>query len=309
MHQTPTPEPQRRARTALTLTATKLTSGGDRNGRPPILNRAQALRAQETVRSVPSMLRKVFLSCMAMSVCLPLAMIGVANAQAPAKLTAAQIIEKNVSAKGGLEAWRAVQTISFTGKMEAGGKQNTELPLQLQLKRPHKSRMELEFQGTAVQVYDGTNGWKLRPFLGRDTVEPYSPEELKSASVESELDGPLVDYAAKGTKVELAGVEKVEGHDAYKLKLTMNGGQVRHLWVDAQTFLEVKIEGQPRRMDGKMRPVEIYYRDYKSVNGLMVPYVLETSVQGIKPSHKITIQNVAVNPKLEDSLFAGPKIK
>ena len=36
-------------------------------------------------------------------------------------------------------------------------------------------------------------------------------------------------------------------------------------------FWKFKIEGVPRRMDGKMRPVEIYYRDYESVNGLMLP--------------------------------------
>jgi len=221
-----------------------------------------------------------------------------------------QIVAKNAEAKGGLRAWRAVRSISFSGKMDAGGKQNVQLPFVMEMKRPRKTRVEIEFANDkAVQVYDGANGWKLRPFLGRSDVEQFSAEELKSASMESELDGPLVDYAAKGTKVELAGVEKVEGHDAYKLKLTMNGGQVRHLWVDAQTFLEVKIEGQPRRMDDKMRPVEIYYRDYKSVNGLMVPYVLETTVQGAKQSHKLTIESVAVNPKLEDSLFAAPKTK
>ncbi len=228
----------------------------------------------------------------------------------PSKLTAVQIVAKNAEAKGGLRAWRAVRSISFSGKMDAGGKQNVQLPFVMEMKRPRKTRVEIEFANDkAVQVYDGANGWKLRPFLGRSDVEQFSAEELKSASMESELDGPLVDYAAKGTKVELAGVEKVEGHDAYKLKLTMNGGQVRHLWVDAQTFLEVKIEGQPRRMDDKMRPVEIYYRDYKSVNGLMVPYVLETTVQGAKQSHKLTIESVAVNPKLEDSLFAAPKTK
>ena len=86
-------------------------------------------------------------------------------------------------------------------------------------------------------------------------------------------------------------------------------GQVRPLWVDAQTFLEVKIEGAPRRIAGKMRPVEIYYRDYKSVNGLMVPYVLETTVQAAKQSHNMTIENVVVKPKLEHSLFTVPKIK
>jgi len=229
---------------------------------------------------------------------------------ASAQLTADQVVAKNIAAKGGLQAWRAVQSMSFSGKVEAGGKQNVQLRFVMEMKRPRKTRVEIEFANDkAIQTYDGANGWKLRPFLGRRDVEQFSAEELRSASMELQLDGPLVDYAAKGTKVELAGVEKVEGHDAYKLKLTMNGGQVRHLWVDAQTFLEVKIEGQPRRMDGKMRPVEIYYRDYKSVNGLMVPHVLETTVQGVKPSHKMTIENVAVNPKLEDSLFAMPKMK
>jgi outer membrane lipoprotein-sorting protein len=253
------------------------------------------------------MLRKAFLSCVALSVCMSLAVTGTASPQAPAKLTAAQIVEKNVSAKGGLQAWRAVQTISFSGKMDAGGKAKAQLPFVLEKKRPGKTRVELAFANdTAVQVYDGVNGWKLRPYLGRREVEPYSPQELKSAAFESDLDGPLVDYATKGNKVELEGVEKVENHDAYKLKLTMKGGQVQRIWVDAETFLDVKVEGTPRRMDGKMRPVWIYLRDYKDVNGLMIPYVSETEVQGYKVTHKMIIESVVLNPKLEDSLFTKP---
>ena len=251
--------------------------------------------------------RKVFLYCVGLPVSMSLALIGAASPQAPAKLTAAQVVEKNVSAKGGLEAWRAVQTMSFSGKMDAGGKSKTQLPFVLEKKRPRKTRVELVFANdTAVQVYDGTNGWKLRPFLGRRDVEPYSPEELKSAAFESDLDGPLVDYATKGNKVELEGVEKVENHDAYKLKLTLKGGQVQHIWVDAETFLDIKVEGTPRRMDGKMRPVWIYLRDYKDVNGLMIPYVSETEVQGNRETHKMIIESVVVNPKLEDSLFIKP---
>jgi outer membrane lipoprotein-sorting protein len=255
-------------------------------------------------------LRRAFLFCIALTVCMSLSVIGAANPQAPASLTAAQIVEKNVAAKGGRQAWRAVQTMSFSGKMDAGGKSKAQLPLVLQKKRPRKTRVELVFANdTAVQVYDGANGWKLRPYLGRKTVEPYSPEELKSASYESDLDGPLVDYASKGNKVEFEGVEKVENHDAYKLKVTMKDGEAQHVWVDAGTFLEVKVEGTPRRMDGKMRPVSIYLRDYKNVNGLMIPYVIETAVAGNRDTHKILIENVTVNPKLEDSLFTMPTVK
>jgi len=53
----------------------------------------------------------------------------------------------------------------------------------------------------------------------------------------------------------------------------------------------------------------LYCRDYKPVNGWMVPYVLETKVQAVKQSHKMTIESLVMNPKLDDSLFAVPKIQ
>ena len=262
-------------------------------------------------------------------------------------LSATEIADKNVAARGGLQAWRAVQTISMTGKLGAGGNQRAsvpvpspipgkvispktlpsrpteevQLPFVMELERSRKIRFELQFNGqTAIQVYDGANGWKLRPFLNRREVEPYTAEELKIASTQLDLDGPLVDYAAKQTQIELAGVEKVEGRDAYRLKLKMKDGQAIHVWIDAQTFLEVKIEGQPRRLDGSYHPVEVYYHDYRPVDGLQIPFVLETKVlplahtgKGFKdapvPVEKIIIDKVVVNPKLDESLFTKPQIE
>jgi hypothetical protein len=196
----------------------------------------------------------------------------------------------------------------MSGKLDAGGKQKVQLPFVLEMERNRKTRLELQFNGqTAVQVYDGTNGWKLRPFLNRRDVEPYTPEELKAASMQADIDGPLVDYVSKGTKVQLEGLQSVEGHDAFNLKLTLKTGQVQHIWVDAQTFLDVKIEGTPRRLDGRFHPVATYMRDYRSVNGLMIPYVNETAVDGVKQTEKIVVEKVIVNPKLEDSHFSKPR--
>jgi hypothetical protein len=181
-------------------------------------------------------------------------------------------------------------------------------------------RFELQFAGqTALQVYDGVNGWKLRPYLNRLEVEPYTSEEMKAASVQSELDGPLVEYAAKGTRIESDGIEKVEDRDAYKLKLTLKSGDVTHVWVDAQTFLETKIAGQPRRLDGIYHPVEIYYRDYRNVDGLEIPFVLETRVlpvtktaMGLRDTpvspERTIIEKVVINPKFEAGLFSKPAI-
>ena len=120
------------------------------------------------------------------------------------------------------------------------------------------------------------------------------------------MEGPLVDYAAKGTKVELAGVEPVAGRDAYKLKLTLKSGIVQHIWIDAQSFLDVKVEGAPRRMDGRMRSVFTYQSDFRSVDGVKVPFVLETAVDGYREMHKMAIEKVTLNPKLDDALFTKP---
>jgi hypothetical protein len=243
-------------------------------------------------------------------------------------LSAAQIVEKNVAARGGLQTWRGVETMTMTGKMGAGGNRratlslpvqvrpNAEGPLQgirprpvdevqlpfvMDLARPHKRRFELVFNGqTAIQVYDGTNGWKLRPFLNRRDV--------------------LVDYAAKGTKIELAGMEMVEGRNTYKVNLTMKDGNSKNVWIDAQTFLETKIEGQPRRLDGTDHPVEVYYRDYRPVSGVVVPFVIETHVlpvartaTGLRdtpvPVEKITLEKVVVNPQFADSLFSKAELQ
>jgi len=243
------------------------------------------------------------------------------------KLTAAEIVERSVSARGGLRAWRAVNALSISGKMEAGGNSRptlpvpgrrssaqmppprpadqVQLPFVMELKRPRKMRLELQFNGqTAVQVFDGTSGWKLRPFLNRREVEPYTAEELKAAASQSDLDGPLVDYALKGTTIVLEKMEKVENKDTYKLKVTLKNGQVQHVWVDAQTFLETKTEGAPRRMDGRYHPVLTYFRDYKPEGGLMMPHTVETVVEEYKQKETIKIEKIAINPQLDESRFA-----
>lgn len=274
------------------------------------------------------------------------------SAGTSAGLSAAQIVEKNVAARGGLQAWRAVQAMSLEGKLGVGGNQRAtlavpapphkpgkgteqpiaqqaashrpveevQLPFRLELARSHKMRFELQFNGkTAVEVFDGTQGWKVRPFLNRDEVEPFTPDETKIAAMQSELDGYLIDYAAKGTRIERVGTEKVEDRDTYKLKLTLKDGQALHVWVDAKTFLETKIEGQPRRLDGVFHPVEVCFRDFRAVNGLQVPFVLETRVLAVArtaaglrdvpvPVERITIEKAAVNAHPDPSLFTRPQL-
>lgn len=274
----------------------------------------------------------------------PAALSAADSKTAPAGLTAAQIVDRHVAARGGLQAWHAVQTMSWSGKMQAGlgdsiarsenyirqtwGKkspqarahravsepgnkesaQQVELPFVLEMKRPGKSRVELEFAGkTAIQVYDGTHGWLKRPYLNREGWEPFSAEQAKASEGKWDMDGPLFDCTTKGTKVALEGVEPVDGRNAYRLRLTLKNGTVQHVWIDTHSFLDVRVEGTPRQMDGKMRTVWINQRDFRPVQGLMVAFVLETAVEGYSDTHKMVLEKVALNPKLDDARFTKPK--
>jgi hypothetical protein len=60
--------------------------------------------------------------------------------------------------------------------------------------------------------------------------------------------------------------------------------------------------------------VEVYYRDYRAVDGLRIPFVLETRVLQVArtalgrdtpvPVEKIIIDKVVVNPKFDEKLFS-----
>ncbi|KVD73363.1 hypothetical protein WS62_08590 [Burkholderia sp. ABCPW 14] len=233
---------------------------------------------------------------------------GAAQAAGAGHLSAAQIVERNVSARGGLQSWRAVNAMRMSGQIDVGGTKNTRLPFVMTMKRPHKNRFEIRFDGqTAYQIYDGAQGWKIRPFLGRSEAEPYTRAELASAASSAELDGPLIDYANKGASVALLGTEFVEKHRAYVLKLTTKDNVSRRVWIDASSFLELKIDGEPRKLDGRMHNVAIFYRDYRKEGALVVPHTLETVVAGVKETRKLTIEQVAVNQPTDDALFAKPQ--
>ena len=258
-------------------------------------------------------------------------------------LSAAQVLEKHIAARGGAQAWKAVQGLQLTGKIDAGRGDNyaramkvvesskkatgrgtnaeiaaangpteaaaqVQLPFTLDVKRPNKMRLEILVAGkTAVQVYDGQQGWKLRPFLNRTDSEPFTKEEAKTEAAGDDLDGPLIGSAAKGAKVDLDGTDLVDGQPAYKLKVTQKNGDVKHVWVDARSFLDVKMDGVPRRMDGKMHEVFVYQRDFRKVEGVTIPFLLETAVAGYPDTHKMIIEKATVNQKMDDALFAKPR--
>ncbi|HEX8336686.1 MAG TPA: hypothetical protein VF621_08145, partial [Pyrinomonadaceae bacterium] len=171
---------------------------------------------------------------------LAVACVAALAAPAPAQ-TADEIVEKFIKAVGGMEKIQAVKSLRRTGKYSGGG--GFEAVMIEENRRPNFVRQEFIIQGmTGVYAYDGRGGWKIEPWNGKKDAEAVGEEELKGLVEDSDIDGPLVNYRAKGVKVEYVGTDEVEGTDAYKLKVTMAGGDVRFYYMDTDYFVPIKID-------------------------------------------------------------------
>ena len=218
--------------------------------------------------------------------------------------TVDEIIAKSIEARGGEAKLRAVKSIRFTGKIEVGP--GMIAPTTLVMKRPGMVRMEFTVQGvTGIQAYDGKEGWDVMPFQGKKDAEPMASDDVKEMEDQADFDGPLMDYKAKGNTVEFLGKEKVEGSDAYKLKVTKKNGNVETSFIDADTGLEVKSVTKTK-MHGNDVEIETTYSDFRNVDGLIWPFAIETGQVGSPQKQKISVDKVEINPEVNDAQFHMP---
>jgi hypothetical protein len=218
--------------------------------------------------------------------------------------TADEIIAKFIKTTGGMEKINAVTTLRRTGKFVGGG--GFEAAVVQENKRPDKVREEFVIQGlVGVNAWDGKNGWKIEPWQGKKDPEPLSEAEMKSIIEDADFDGPLVNYAEKGNKVEYVGMDPVEGTDAHKLKVTKKNGDIYYYYMDTDYFVPIKIETQ-RMVRGEQREFETSIGDYKEVNGWYLPYSVEFNAKGSANRQKITYDKIEANMQLAESRFTMP---
>jgi hypothetical protein len=218
--------------------------------------------------------------------------------------TADEIVAKYVKAIGGMDKINALKTLNRSGKFTGGG--GFEARVTQENKRPEMVREDFLIQGMdAVTAYDGKTGWKIDPFQGKKDPEPLGEDELKDIIADSDFDGPLVNYAAKGNKVEYAGTEPVEGTDAYKLKVTLADGEVRYYYMDTDYYVPIKVETK-RMIRGAEREFETSLGDYKEVNGVYFPWYLESGPKGSPQKGKVTFDKFTANGDIADARFIQP---
>lgn len=220
-----------------------------------------------------------------------------------ADLTVEDVLAKNAEAKGGLDKLRAVNAMKFTGKMTFGP---MEAPFTMTKKRPQSMKLDFTIQGmTGTQAFDGTTGWSIMPFLGKKDPEAMSGDELKMTKEQADFDGPFIDFAKKGHTVELLGKEEIEGTPAWKLKVVTKEGTESVVYLDADSFLEIKMVAK-RQVQGQEVETETTFGNYQEVDGLLFPFSMEMKAKGAPAGQNITIEKVELNPELDEASFAMP---
>lgn len=220
------------------------------------------------------------------------------------ELTLDQVLENHYEALGGLDAIKGMDTATFVGRMAMGP--GAEAPFKMFFKRPMRARLEFTMQGmTGIQAYDGETAWMVMPFMGKSDPEVMAEDQAKNMQEQADLDGPLVDWQEKGHKVELIGLEDVDGTEAYKIKVDLANGDVRYHFLDSEYFITIKQEGKTT-MQGNEVEFETILSDYKEVGGLMFPHSVESKPKGAPAGQVITIDEIEVGVEVADDLFAMP---
>src|SRR3954454_9718465 len=195
-------------------------------------------------------------------------------------LSADELAQKNIEAKGGLDKLHALKALRLAGRMRIQN-DTLELTLVTLVKQPGSIRYEASLQGlTQVQAYDGAQAWQINPFQGRKDPEKLSADDAKGLGEDAaDFAGALVDYQSKGYKLDYLGTEDLDGTDAHKLRVTRPNGDVTMVYLDPDHFLEIRIVN--RRIEHGV-PVETVtdFGDYEQVAGVYLPFVQESGLKG-----------------------------
>jgi len=218
--------------------------------------------------------------------------------------TAEDLVNKNIEAKGGMEKIKAIKTLRMTGKLIVQGINATQGQENM---RPNLVRETFSLQGmTAVQAYDGATAWQIQPFGGRKDPELMGEDDMRDLLLDSDLDGPLVDYKAKGNVVEYLGHDTVDGDDALRLKVTLKNGDIIYYYLDPDTYLEIRKETQ-EFIRGSVRENAANLGSYKPVAGVMFPFSIASGPKNDPTSWQtVTVDKLEANVPLEASDFAVP---
>ncbi|MGB4960381.1 MAG: pitrilysin family protein [Saprospiraceae bacterium] len=219
------------------------------------------------------------------------------NMELSADISAQSVINDYLEAIGGMAKLKEVKSIYVAMKTSLMGQDALFETFKV---APDKFAMKINMMGSIVQEqkFDGKKGMTAQMGQKNVVTDGKDFDELKKQSI---MFDQMV-YNTPAYKMELKGVENVEGQNCYKILITESDGSSTTEFYDVKTnFLirNVKSQGGP---DGQSMSITTDFKDYKEVGGIMMPYL--AIITGAMPV-PLNLESVGIeiNKPMPDDTF------
>ena len=210
--------------------------------------------------------------------------------------TADEIIAKNIEAMGGTAKITSLKTVKKIGNLSTQG---MDIPMVFTVSQMKGFRLDVEVMGTSnYQIITPEKAFMFFPIQQMTEPKEMDAETLKGMQAALDIQGALVNYKDKGSSVEFVGTEKVDGADAYKLKMTGKSGKSAFYFIDVKTNRLVKTSSKASGPDGVEMDVESIYSDYKqNADGYWFAYSTTT------PQGPVVFEKIETNIAVDENIF------
>jgi len=207
-----------------------------------------------------------------------------------------ELIEKNINARGGYEKVKAVKSLKISAKYIQQGR---ETPLILTIKRPNFISAEILYpESPMICGYDGKTAWWFNR-AQLSAPQTLAAEDALIFTRYADFGDLFVDYKEKGQKIELIGIEDIDGQKAQKIKMTSPNGIIRYVYLDARNFLNIKESYKSKKK--KEFGLEVIFKDFRAIDGVMFPFYHDIG------GEQTIIERVETNVDIDDSIFKMPQ--
>lgn len=204
--------------------------------------------------------------------------------------TAQQVIDKYLNASGGAAELKKVNSVLSTGTM---GVQGMSLAVSKKEMAPNMQVMEVNMNGQVMmkQLYNGTTGYRMQMGNKQDLTADEASEMKNQKGI-----FPQLYYFDGSYKLENAGIEKVDGKDAYKLNVTDASGNKSTEYYDVNSGLLVRLD-KTVKAQGQEVSQTIVFSDYRKTGNVLLPFKNTLTVQTPAGSQdiEITLTDIKVN--------------
>ncbi len=215
--------------------------------------------------------------------------------------TADDIINKNITAMGGMDKLNSIKTLYEEDSLNAG---TMKIPVKIWQIAQKAQRVEFSLGGmTGFQILRSDSGWNFAPFQGQTKPEPATADEVKKSQEQLYVTDAFVNYKDKGYKVTYEGKDETEGSEAYKLKVTISDSISETYYIDPDTYYVIQVKSKTTQ-NGKVIEGTETRSDYKKTSdGYIFPMEDNNSGMG-----EIKTYVIKVNSPIDTKIFS-PAVK